>query len=95
MKAPPGIEADSGSVRFHRVGKIEFWMTALNRIFLLVGGQPIFPSLQGGSVIKYDDPTFVASPAVTEALRGFLHRQREIRMDWPTLEEDEIAFQFS
>jgi len=85
----------TGSVRFHRVGDVEFWLTALNRVFLLVAGRPVFPSLKGSTVVKFDDPMFHPTSKVSEALLRILRRQREVRMDWPTPEEDEVAYAYS
>lgn len=84
-----------GSTRFHRVGDVEFWLTPANRIFLLVAGRQITPSLIGSRTVRYDDPTFRPPAAVEEALRKFLRTQQDIRSTWPTPEEDEQAFTYS
>ena len=84
-----------GSACFHRVGQVEFWLTPLNRVFLVIGEHQVFPSLQGGSVVKFDDPTYVPEDKVLEDLRRILRKQREIRQDWPTPEEDAVAYEFS
>lgn len=87
------FEEFAGSTKFHHVGKVEFWLTELNHVFLLIAGQVIFPSLHGRKV-TYDDPHYQAPLKVTEDLARILHKQREIRMGWPAqLAADELAFQ--
>ena len=93
-------KANDGSTRFHYVkdkalGRIEFWLTPLNKVFLIVNTRIIFPSLQGGSIVKFDDPRFDPPPKVMEDLSNILRKQRRIREDWPTPEEDEVAYAFS
>jgi hypothetical protein len=84
-----------GSTRFHHIGEIEFWLTPLNRIFLIFQKRLVFPSLQGGSIVKFDDPTFLAPAGVAEFLHKVLRKQRDIRQGWPSPEEDEVAYAFS
>jgi hypothetical protein len=67
----------------------------MNRIFLVVAGRSIFPSLQGSTVVRFDDPRYKPEAAVTDKLRELLRKQRDIRAGWPSLEEDETAYEFS
>jgi hypothetical protein len=87
---------EAGSVRFDKVGDVEFWLTAINRVFLLMpGGKVVFPSLQG-SVLRYDEPNFKAEPEVEAKLTDKLRKQREIRMEhWVNPEEEELAWQYN
>ena len=80
-----------GSTRFHKVGEVEFWLTPMNCVFLVIGPRQVFPSLQG-TVVRFDDPNFRPDHQVMEDLRRILRKQREIRQGWPTIEEDENAF---
>lgn len=88
------MNIQDGDVKFHRIGKVQFWLTRLNRIFLIDEGRAITPSLQGQAV-KFDDPHYHPSPKVAAKLLQLLKTQREIRADWPTPEEDAIAYEFS
>lgn len=85
---------ESGSVVFHHVGSVKFWLTSTNRIFVTQGSRVAFPHLQGSGVVKFDDPTFTVGQKVEEDLRRMLRKQREVRMALPPPEEDAVAFEY-
>lgn len=90
------VSEETGSVLFNRVGDVEFWMTAINRIFLMMpDGKIVFPTLQG-AVLRYDEPHFKTTAEVEVKLRQVLQKQREVRMNhWHDPEEEAIAWQWS
>lgn len=89
------VEGDS--VRFHHIGKIEFWVTPLNKIFLIVDGRTVFPSLNGSTLVTFDVPelSYTLSDKVKEKCRTLLKKQRQIRQGWTTFEEDNEAWTWS
>jgi hypothetical protein len=86
-------KAFPGHVCFYRVGKVKFWLTTENIVYLIVDGHIIFPYLSGERV-TFDDLGFSASLKVREDLTRILSKQREIRMGW-SIERtaDELAHQ--
>lgn len=87
---------ERGSVQFGHIGKTSFWFTPTNRIYILTpepNGRIIFPKLRGGMVV-YDDPHYKPTEDIDAWLLEKLKKQREIRSDWATPEEDEIAFTY-
>lgn len=85
-----------GSVKFHTIGDVSIWMTGTNRIYVVLpDGDVLFPKLQAGDVSFADNGVYQASPELKSWLFGVLRKQREIRSDWPTLEEDNTAFTYS
>lgn len=61
---------------------VEFWLTPINRVFLVVGERVVFPVLQGASLIRFDDPRFTVSGAVEADLLRILRKQRDVRRGW-------------
>jgi hypothetical protein len=88
-------DRESGSARFHRIGGTEFWLTPSNKIFMKVGRRVIFPSLKGSDLLAFDDLAYAPSSKEEAFLLKVLQTQKQIRTDWPTAEEDEVAFSFS
>lgn len=84
------------SARFHTVGKVEVWLTGTNNIFCVrkdAGDSVEFPKLMSGFV-KFSDSSWEPSKELHDFLLKVLRMQRDIRSDWPTREEDEVAFNF-
>lgn len=87
---------EKGSVRFHKVGTTEFWLTPINRVFLKVGEQIIFPHLNGTLRVSYDDRSYQPPADVAAEVLRILRKQRHVRefMQVPP-HEDEVAFQYN
>lgn len=88
-----GVE--SGSVIFHHIGPVQFWMTSTNRIFAVQGDRVAFPHLHGSSIMRWDDATFKPGEEADAFALKVLRKQREIRMGWLAPEEEDESFQFS
>ena len=80
----------------------EVYFTPQNKVFVIdTGLDPdlaIFPSLQGAGVLRFDDPAYDMKRISDEFrawLVGVLSKQRKIRAEWPTPDEDEEAFRYS
>jgi len=82
-------DTELGSVKFHQVDDVEFWMTGINRVFLKWRGLIIAPCLQGGSIVRYDDTNFTPSEAVESEVLRILRKQRDIRQTWDEDDNDE------
>lgn len=88
---------EHGSVKFHRVGAVEVWMTGTNRIFIVRtdnNNEVIYPRLQGGTV-QFPETGFEPSDALMAFLLDKLKTQKQIRSQWPADWEDEAAFTYT
>ena len=87
---------EAGSTRFNRVGKVEFWLTSTNAVFLkLPDDSIVFPTLQG-SIVRYDEPHFRPAEDVHAKVYEVLHKQQELRKaHWVSPEEEELAWTFN
>lgn len=86
---------ERGSVKFHAIGDTDFYLTTVNRVFLVTKqGRIIFPRLSGGYV-KFDETDYEPTPEISKWLLGVLVKQKEIRYGWTTKEEDDAAFTYS
>jgi hypothetical protein len=84
----------NGCVRFGRFGEVELWFTPLNKIFVMFQGRELHPSLRGCSVIFGTVDDHLIPEEVKLKIRAVMKRQLDIRMDWPTREEDEDAWTY-
>jgi hypothetical protein len=86
---------ENGSVKFDMVEDVEFWLTPLNKIFLIHNKTVIFPALRGTTIVSYDNPHFHPGEKVTARVRIVLNKQHQIRLGWLTAEEEKDAWTFN
>lgn len=80
--------AERGSVKFHKIGKIEFWLTPLNKIFILTPDERVITPTLSVTGVVFDDNTFEPSQEVIAWLEKTLKIQRTVR-DQQALDDED------